>query len=163
MLRALGYGDGATPQNAVARAVEVGLIHEGMYTLNLPFWRADMVRVSYLAMTTIENTTKKPLFEVLIDRGAVDAEKARTLFQPLPQKLYSITGLRNHRLNIEASISGDNTVISGTYAMDDLVSIVILIQETPDTDTYWYKQTVLYDEIVWPDNSFRLYAPIPNP
>ncbi len=83
MMRALGYGNDVTYQNIVSDARKYGLIPSDAYgDSTVPFLRADMVHVTYLALQTNEKTTGGPLYMYLISKKAIDANKAYLLFNP---------------------------------------------------------------------------------
>ena len=85
MIRALGYGNEFTYQNAVRDATEIGLITSSTYTNeSVPFLRADMVHISYRALQTNEKSTKKPLYTILVGKNAIDESKANAMFNPNP-------------------------------------------------------------------------------
>lgn len=80
-LRALGYGNDTVYKNTIADAVRFGLIPEGIYgDAKVPFLRADMVHVTYLAMMTKEKTTGLDFYMYLIAKGAIDQDTALLMF-----------------------------------------------------------------------------------
>ena len=82
-IRALGYGNDTIYANTVSDAVNFGLIPEGVYKdASIPFLRADVVNITYTALTTIEKASGLPLYQVLINKGAIDPDIANSMFAP---------------------------------------------------------------------------------
>lgn len=72
-LRALGYGSDTTYFTTIEDARKFGLIPSDAYgDASVPFLRADMVHVTYLALQTYEKSTAEPLYQYLVDKNAID-------------------------------------------------------------------------------------------
>jgi len=82
MIRALGYGNDTQYHNTASDAIKFGILpDDSIYQdASVPFLRADMVHVTYLALQTIEKTSEMPLFLHLMGKGALDIETAIRIF-----------------------------------------------------------------------------------
>lgn len=85
VLRAMGYGDDTTYQTTIEDAIRFGIIPPDAYgDVSVPFLRADMVHIVYLALQANEKTTGAPFYTYLIDKGTLDSETAFSIFNPEP-------------------------------------------------------------------------------
>jgi len=81
ILRAMGYGNDTVYKNTIDDAKRFGIIPQDAYgDANVPFWRADMVHITYLALQANEKTTGAPFYMYLISKNAIDANTAYRLF-----------------------------------------------------------------------------------
>jgi hypothetical protein len=75
VLRAMGYGDNTTYQTTIEDARRFGIIPPDAYSnTSVPFLRADMVHITYLALQANEKTTNVPFYIYLIDKKTLDAK-----------------------------------------------------------------------------------------
>ena len=87
-LRAMGYGNDTTYQTAIEDARRFGIIPPNAYEdTSIPFLRADMIHITYLALQANEKTTNTPFYLYLIDKGTLDAKTAISIFNPELSKL----------------------------------------------------------------------------
>lgn len=82
-IRALGYGKDSVYANTISDAVKFGLIPQDLYKdTTTPFLRADVVHITYTALTVKEKSSGLPLYQDLINKGAIDSKLANNIFNP---------------------------------------------------------------------------------
>lgn len=84
VLRALGYGNDFVWPHSVEKAKDLNIIPATAYSdSKVPFLRADVAHISYLAMTAKSKVSGEPLYYELIAKGAIPAVDTLALFDPI--------------------------------------------------------------------------------
>jgi hypothetical protein len=141
VLRALGYGDDFKWPYSTEKAREIELIPSDAYSdITVPFLRADVVHISYLALKTrVGGPEGEYLYYALFSNGAIDVKTALEIFKPEGTELeiieegnnrtyryvtkrYSYTNTNNKMSYCTISINGDTLTVNGveTGAADSI-------------------------------------------
>lgn len=128
ILRALGYGSDFVWPHSIEKARDLGIIPVTAYSdSNVPFLRADVAHISYLAMSVKSKASGEPLYYELIAKGAVPAVDTLTLFDPVYTGAVGSTG---------SSINASDKEPSQSFAIGSNSAVV-----DPPNKVYSYTNT----------------------
>jgi len=127
ILRAMGYGNDKTYDNAFTESQKYGIITQNEYNNNSGFLRADMVHVTYQALKATE-ASGNIFYMYLVEKGAIDEKTAVSIFDP-------------DEVKNEDNNSGNQNNNPGPGSLWDFLNPTKPNDQTPVTPTKVYSYT----------------------